>query len=180
MCFDLNLQPDYYRNMNLTRRFWSLAIFAVLSPTMVRAETFRIAEYNIENYLDQPTETRHSVKSDEAKAKIRESIHALKPDVLKSQYGLDVTNRADTTLLNTPINSPTVLGRKLIVHSDQVTVSCAVNKIDHGTRLTSNGQIDWPAANAAIFDQRLFRLRGVDLQRKNFAAMRTGDFSFDD
>jgi endonuclease/exonuclease/phosphatase family metal-dependent hydrolase len=47
-----------------------------------RAETFRVAEYNVENYLDQPTETRRSVKSDEAKAKIRESIRALKPDVL--------------------------------------------------------------------------------------------------
>ncbi|HEX4263505.1 MAG TPA: endonuclease/exonuclease/phosphatase family protein [Verrucomicrobiae bacterium] len=53
-----------------------------LSPTLLRAETFRIAAYNLENYLDQPTESRHSVKSAEAKAKIRESIRALKPDVI--------------------------------------------------------------------------------------------------
>ncbi len=46
------------------------------------AETFRIAEYNVENYLDQPTETRRFAKSDEAKAKIRESIRALKPEVI--------------------------------------------------------------------------------------------------
>ena len=46
------------------------------------AEIFRIAEYNLENYLDQPTETRRSVKSDEAKAKIRESIRMMKPDVI--------------------------------------------------------------------------------------------------
>jgi endonuclease/exonuclease/phosphatase family metal-dependent hydrolase len=52
-----------------------------LSPTLLRAETFRIAAYNVENYLDQPTESRH-VKSTEAKAKIRESIRALKPDVI--------------------------------------------------------------------------------------------------
>ena len=45
-------------------------------------ETFRVATYNVENYLDQPTESRHSVKSAEAKAKVRESIRALNPDVL--------------------------------------------------------------------------------------------------
>jgi hypothetical protein len=78
------------------------------------------------------------------------------------------------------IDSPTLLGRKLILHSDQVTVSFGVNKIDHDAGLTTNSQIDRPAANAAIFDQRLLRLRGVDLQRKNFAAVRTGDFGFND
>ena len=38
------------------------------------AGTFRVATYNVENYLDQPTESRPHVKSAEAKAKIRESI----------------------------------------------------------------------------------------------------------
>ena len=46
------------------------------------AGTFRIATYNVENYLDQPTETRSHVKTPEAKAKVRESIRALHPDVL--------------------------------------------------------------------------------------------------
>ena len=46
------------------------------------AETFRVATYNVENYLDQPTESRHFVKSAEAKAKIRESIKAMNPDVI--------------------------------------------------------------------------------------------------
>ena len=46
------------------------------------AEIFRIAAYNVENYLDQPTESRHEVKSAEAKAKVRESIVAMKPDVI--------------------------------------------------------------------------------------------------
>lgn len=53
-----------------------------ISPALLRAEMFRVAEYNVENYLDQPTETRHAAKSAEAKAKIRESIHALNPDVI--------------------------------------------------------------------------------------------------
>jgi endonuclease/exonuclease/phosphatase family metal-dependent hydrolase len=45
-------------------------------------ETFRVAAYNVETYLDQPTESRHFVKSAEAKAKVRESIEAMNPDVL--------------------------------------------------------------------------------------------------
>jgi hypothetical protein len=66
------------------------------------------------------------------------------------------------------------------VHSDQVTVSGGVDKIDNDAGLTANGQIDRAAANAAIFDQRLLGLRGIDLQRKNLAAMRASDFGFDD
>jgi endonuclease/exonuclease/phosphatase family metal-dependent hydrolase len=46
------------------------------------AGTFRIATYNVENYLDQPTASRHVVKTAEARAKIRESIRALNPDAL--------------------------------------------------------------------------------------------------
>ena len=46
------------------------------------AETFRVAAYNVENYLDVPTESRHFAKTAEAKAKIRESIKAINPDVL--------------------------------------------------------------------------------------------------
>jgi endonuclease/exonuclease/phosphatase family metal-dependent hydrolase len=57
-------------------------IAVVFFPALLRAEIFRIAAYNVENYLDQPTESRHFTKSAEAKAKIRESIRALKPDVI--------------------------------------------------------------------------------------------------
>lgn len=46
-----------------------------------RAETFRVATYNVENYLDEAGHNRH-VKSPEAKARVRESIRALKPDIL--------------------------------------------------------------------------------------------------
>ena len=48
------------------------------------AGTFRVATYNIENYLDEPTETRPA-KTAEAKAKVCETILALKPDVLALQ-----------------------------------------------------------------------------------------------
>jgi endonuclease/exonuclease/phosphatase family metal-dependent hydrolase len=55
-----------------------LLVTARLAP----AETFRIAAYNLENYLDKPTESRRFTKSPEAKAKIRETILAVKPDVI--------------------------------------------------------------------------------------------------
>ncbi len=55
---------------------------AVLFYSAAFAETFRVATYNVENYLDQPTETRHFVKSAEAKSKVRESIETMKPDVI--------------------------------------------------------------------------------------------------
>jgi endonuclease/exonuclease/phosphatase family metal-dependent hydrolase len=57
-------------------------VFAFLCSVSLDAETFRVAAYNVENYLDQPTESRRYPKSAEAKAKIRESILAIKPDVI--------------------------------------------------------------------------------------------------
>jgi len=48
------------------------------------AETFRVATFNIENYLDVGNEMRRA-KSTEAKTKVRESILALQPDVLALQ-----------------------------------------------------------------------------------------------
>ena len=58
--------------------FFAAAFVHFIAP----AETFHVATYNVENYLDQPTETRHFAKSTEAKAKVRETIEAMKPDVL--------------------------------------------------------------------------------------------------
>jgi endonuclease/exonuclease/phosphatase family metal-dependent hydrolase len=69
--------------MNLKIRLNLVWITIVLlAPVLLRAETFRVATYNVENYLDQPTESRKFTKSTEAKAKVRESIRALKPDVI--------------------------------------------------------------------------------------------------
>jgi endonuclease/exonuclease/phosphatase family metal-dependent hydrolase len=60
------------------------AIMAAIAfvHTHAISETFRVAAYNVENYLDQPTESRKNVKSSEAKAKVREVILAMKPDVI--------------------------------------------------------------------------------------------------
>src|SRR5208282_6207429 len=57
-------------------------IFALFCSVSIAADTFRVATYNVENYLDQPTESRPQPKSAAARAKVRECIHALNPDVL--------------------------------------------------------------------------------------------------
>ena len=59
-----------------------VAALIIFVFTTANAETFRIAAYNVENYLDKPTETRKDTKSEAAKAKVRETILAMKPDVL--------------------------------------------------------------------------------------------------
>jgi endonuclease/exonuclease/phosphatase family metal-dependent hydrolase len=64
------------------QKFVSVLIFVLVSSNSFTTEIFRVAEYNVENYLDQPTESRHAIKSAEAKAKVRESIRALNPDVI--------------------------------------------------------------------------------------------------
>ena len=59
-----------------------LTVFLAVAALTGFATTFRVATYNVENYLDQPTESRQFVKSVEARAKVRESIRAANPDVL--------------------------------------------------------------------------------------------------
>ena len=70
------------------RRFLSvpltLTAAALLGLAAAQAATFRVATYNVENYLDEATTSRLA-KSPEAKAGIRASIRAAKPDVLALQ-----------------------------------------------------------------------------------------------
>src|SRR5213083_892839 len=62
------------------------ALFLVLAQSRpsLAAGTFSVATYNLENYLDEPAGGRRP-KSEAARAKIRESLRALKPDVLAVQ-----------------------------------------------------------------------------------------------
>jgi endonuclease/exonuclease/phosphatase family metal-dependent hydrolase len=63
----------------------ALLIFGLLfGIEFVHAEAFRIATYNLENYLDEASGTRHA-KPAEAKTFIRQSIIELKPDVIALQ-----------------------------------------------------------------------------------------------
>ncbi len=61
-----------------------LFLSILLSPPLSAAESFRVATYNLENYLDQPAGNRPQ-KTPEAKAKIRESLRALRADVVALQ-----------------------------------------------------------------------------------------------
>jgi endonuclease/exonuclease/phosphatase family metal-dependent hydrolase len=69
--------------LSIRKPLFVLQIFFFCSISCL-GETFRVASYNVENYLDAPAHNRHA-KSEEAKAKIRESILALKADVLGLQ-----------------------------------------------------------------------------------------------
>jgi len=55
--------------------------FAARGPALRAADTFSVATYNLENYLDESSGPRHP-KGEAAKDKIREMIRAMKPDVL--------------------------------------------------------------------------------------------------
>jgi len=73
--------------MNLRARLgghFPVLLGLLLCASYAGGETFRVGTYNLESYLDQPTQTRPAKLTD-AKAKVRESILALKPDVLALQ-----------------------------------------------------------------------------------------------
>jgi endonuclease/exonuclease/phosphatase family metal-dependent hydrolase len=77
------LKPDFLPGRLPPRRGRQMIVILLLLGTLAsKADTFRVATYNVENYLDQPTETRKYAKSAKAKAKVCESIRALNPDVL--------------------------------------------------------------------------------------------------
>lgn len=56
----------------------------VLVCPVTAAELFRVATWNLENYLDAPAGSRRA-KSQESKAAVREMIRTMKPDVLAVQ-----------------------------------------------------------------------------------------------
>ncbi len=70
-----------FKQLSTSRHLLTLALVS-LGSFAFGADTFRIATYNVENYLDQPTESRKFIKSAKAKAKICESIRTLNPDVI--------------------------------------------------------------------------------------------------
>ncbi|MEO6034984.1 MAG: endonuclease/exonuclease/phosphatase family protein [Verrucomicrobiota bacterium] len=73
--------------MNSTMRKWLATVVIILAFSLrapAAQDIVRVATYNLENYLDDPAGTRPA-KSSEAKAKIREGILALQPDVIALQ-----------------------------------------------------------------------------------------------
>jgi len=83
MPFDNPTHLANFHTMKINPRFHRLLVLAaavVALPSF--AETFRVVAYNVENYLDKPTESRREAKSEAAKAQVHANIKALKPDVL--------------------------------------------------------------------------------------------------
>jgi endonuclease/exonuclease/phosphatase family metal-dependent hydrolase len=72
--------------MPSTRDPWPVLILALslVAGSLPAADLLRLATYNLENYLEAPVGTRPG-KSDAAKAKIREGLRALNPDVVALQ-----------------------------------------------------------------------------------------------
>lgn len=61
---------------------FALCLILFISCPVFAGQTFRVATYNVDTYLDQPTQSRPHVKSAEAKAKVCEIICAMNPDVI--------------------------------------------------------------------------------------------------
>jgi endonuclease/exonuclease/phosphatase family metal-dependent hydrolase len=65
--------------------FFGVWLVALLPPaSLSAAEVFRVATYNLENYLQSPLGTRPA-KSPEGRAKIRESLRSINADVVALQ-----------------------------------------------------------------------------------------------
>ncbi|HXC99985.1 MAG TPA: endonuclease/exonuclease/phosphatase family protein [Verrucomicrobiae bacterium] len=62
-------------------RFLTAGLLFCFTAHVQAADTFRVATYNVENYLEVSNGSRPA-KSEAAKAKVRESVIALKPDVI--------------------------------------------------------------------------------------------------
>jgi endonuclease/exonuclease/phosphatase family metal-dependent hydrolase len=89
------------------RRVWPLFLFCLTPMAWAEQQIFRLATFNVENYLDAASGSRH-VKSPAAQAKVRACILAIKPDVLAlEEMGatnalLDLQSNLKSSGLNLP------------------------------------------------------------------------------
>jgi endonuclease/exonuclease/phosphatase family metal-dependent hydrolase len=72
--------------MTQAKHNWTAAVLAavLIQAHAFAAETVRVATYNVANYVDEGSQGR-TVKTPESRAKVRESIKAMKPDVIAFQ-----------------------------------------------------------------------------------------------
>jgi endonuclease/exonuclease/phosphatase family metal-dependent hydrolase len=63
------------------RRFCAVVLFCLTLTARADPQTFRLATFNVENYLDAASGSRH-IKSAAAQAKVCQCILAIKPDVI--------------------------------------------------------------------------------------------------
>ena len=70
--------------MSLQKFFIAAAVVILSGPLGLAQQTFRVATYNVENFILEPIQNR-PLKKPFAQAKIVESILAAKPDVIALQ-----------------------------------------------------------------------------------------------
>jgi endonuclease/exonuclease/phosphatase family metal-dependent hydrolase len=68
----------------LLRRLCLVFLFCLTPAARAETNIFRLATFNVENYLDAPSGARHA-KSPAAQAKVRDCILAIKPDIVSLQ-----------------------------------------------------------------------------------------------
>lgn len=108
--------------------YFSRATFAAgaaclwLNLTVRAADTFSVATYNLENYLETAVENRPA-KSPAARAKVRESIRALNADVLALQEigGLDGFRELRESLKSEGLNYP--FGEIVFGHDTNIQIA---------------------------------------------------------
>ena len=81
--------------MSLQKFFIAVAVVILSGPLGLAQQTFRVATYNVENFILEPIQNR-PLKKPFAQAKIVESILAAKPDVIALQE-MGKKNGADQT-----------------------------------------------------------------------------------
>ena len=69
------------RSFHSFRRWLALGVCGLCLAWPLRAAVFRVATFNLENYIEDPS-TRRPLKTAEARAKVCQSIVALAPDVI--------------------------------------------------------------------------------------------------
>jgi endonuclease/exonuclease/phosphatase family metal-dependent hydrolase len=82
--FDSGAATRYFRRMSFLRVRLCLATLLLCEGPARAADTFRVATYNVENYLEISNGARPA-KSAVAKEKVRDGIVAIKPDVIALQ-----------------------------------------------------------------------------------------------
>jgi endonuclease/exonuclease/phosphatase family metal-dependent hydrolase len=82
--FDMQRIAFYILLKASQRTLWSALVLSLSCLALLASESFTVATFNLENYLDAPSGTR-PLKSAAARAKVRESIQGMRPDVLGLQ-----------------------------------------------------------------------------------------------
>jgi endonuclease/exonuclease/phosphatase family metal-dependent hydrolase len=100
-----------------------LVAVSLVVASFATGETFRIGDYNVENYLLHASGTRH-IKSGEARAKVQEGILAMRPDVIALEEigGMEALAELQSSLKEKGLD----LSHSELVHGYDTNIQVAV------------------------------------------------------